>query len=245
MRSLRGFEEVIVSDFFNRTLSRGAQAQREQTILRNVYLWMTMGLLITAGVAWAVIQGGYYRYIYSGMTYLFLMLGELALVMYLSRNIFRMSTGAAVASFTGYSALNGLTLSFIFLVYTKSDITSAFLASAVMFGVVSFWATVTKRDMSGWGHYLFMGLIGLLVAGLINMFFYNSLFATIYSYIGVLLFTALAAYDTQQIKRMSDEVSRQVDEASYVKLSILGALKLYLDFINMFLFVLRIFGRRN
>ncbi len=235
-----------MSDFFNRTtISREASTQKEQTILRNVYLWMTIGLLITAGVAWAVIQGGFYQYIFKGMTYFVLMIGELFLVMYLSRNIFRMTTGQAVAAFTGYSALNGLTLSVIFLVYTKNDITSAFLASAVMFGVVSFWATVTKRDMSGWGHYLFMGVIGLIVAGLINMFFYNSLFATIYSYIGVLLFTALAAYDTQQIKRMSDEMSRQVDEASYVKLSIMGALKLYLDFINMFLFVLRIFGRRN
>ena len=234
-----------MSDLFNRSFSREAQAQKEQTILRNVYLWMTMGLLITAGVAWAVIQGGLYRQIYSGMTYIILMIAEFALVIYLSRNIMSMSTGRAVAAFTGYSALNGLTLSIIFLVYTRSDISSAFIAAAVMFGVVSFWATVTKKDMSSWGHYLFMGLIGLLVAGLINMFFYNSLFATIYSYIGVLLFTGLAAYDTQMIKRMSDQMSYQVDEASYVKLSILGALKLYLDFINMFLFILRIFGRRN
>jgi FtsH-binding integral membrane protein len=206
---------------------------------------MTMGLLITAGVAWAVVQGGLYRYIFSGMTYLFLILGELALVIYLSRNIMTMSTGTAVASFTGYAALNGVTISYIFLAYTRSDITSAFLAAAVMFGVVSFWATVTKKDLSSWGHYLFMGLIGLIVAGLINMFFYNSLFATVYSYIGVLLFTGLAAYDTQMIKRMSDQMSGQVDEASYIKISILGALRLYLDFINMFLFILRIFGRRS
>ena len=234
-----------MSDLYNNTFSSEAQARKEQTILRNVYLWMTLGLLITAGVAFMVIQSGAYQRMLSGMTYLFLIIAEFALVIYLSRNIMSMSTGSAVAAFTGYSALNGLTLSVIFVVYTRSDITSAFIAAGVMFGVVSFWATVTKKDMSGWGHYLFMGLIGLLVAGLINMFFYNSLFATIYSYIGVLLFTGLAAYDTQMIKRMSDQMSRQVDEASYVKLSILGALKLYLDFINMFLFILRIFGRRN
>ncbi|MDC7222912.1 MAG: Bax inhibitor-1/YccA family protein [Spirochaetales bacterium] len=234
-----------MSDFYRNTFSREAQAQKEQTILRNVYLWMTIGLLITAGVAWAVIQGGFYQYIFNSGSYLILTIAEVVLVIYLSRNIMRMNTGRAVAAFTGYSALNGLTLSVIFLRYTSSDISSAFIAAAVMFGVVSFWATVTKKDMSGWGHYLFMGLIGLLVAGLINMFFYGSVFSTIYSYFGVLLFTGLAAYDTQMIKRMSDQMSSQVDEASYVKLSILGALKLYLDFINMFLFILRIFGRRN
>lgn len=234
-----------MSDYNNRTFAYAEKAQREQTILRNVYLWMTMGLIITAGVAWAVVQGGLYRYIYSGFTYLFLMLGEIALVIYLSRNIFRMSTGAAVASFTGYSALNGVTISYIFLAYTRSDISSAFIAAAVMFGIVSFWATVTRKDLSGWGHYLMMGLIGLIVAGIINLFFYNTVFGTIYSYIGVLLFTALAAYDTQMIKGMSDRMSGTVDENNYIKLSILGALRLYLDFINMFLFLLRIFGRRS
>ncbi|MDC7218797.1 MAG: Bax inhibitor-1/YccA family protein [Spirochaetales bacterium] len=234
-----------MSDYFNSTYSNEGMARKEQTILRNVYLWMTIGLLITAGVAFAVIQGGFYRYILSGITYFILMIAEFGLVIYLSRNIMRLSTGQAVAAFTGYSALNGLTLSVIFYAYTRSDIFSAFIAAGVTFGVVSFWATVTKRDMSGWGHYLFMGLIGLIVAGFINMFFYNSLFGSIYSFVGVLLFTALAAYDTQMIKRMSDQMSSQVDESSYIKLSILGALKLYLDFINMFLFILRIFGRRN
>jgi uncharacterized protein len=234
-----------VSDYYNSAFSNEAQAKKEQTILRNVYLWMTMGLLITAGVAWAVVQGGLYRYILNGMTYFVLMIAEFGLVIYLSRNIMRMTTGQAVAAFTGYSALNGLTLSTIFLAYTQSAISSAFIAAAVMFGVVSFWATVTKKDMSGWGHYLFMGLIGLVVASLINMFIPSSGFGTIFSYVGVLLFTALAAYDTQMIKKMSDQMSHQVDESSYVKLSIMGALKLYLDFINMFLFLLRIFGRRN
>lgn len=233
-----------MSNFNDGTYTSPSAGIKEQTILRNVYIWMTLGLLITASVAWTMVNGGYLQYIHGRYTYIILMLAEIFLVVRLSRNIMKMSTTQAVLSFTGYSLLNGISLSYIFIVYTMDDITSAFLAAAIMFGVVSFWATVTKKDLSGWGHYLFMGLIGLLVAGLINMFFYSDAFATIYSYVGVILFTALTAYDTQKIKRMSEQVSSQVDEASYIKLSILGALHLYLDFVNMFLFLLRIMRRR-
>ncbi|MCK5734937.1 MAG: Bax inhibitor-1/YccA family protein, partial [Spirochaetaceae bacterium] len=111
--------------------------------------------------------------------------------------------------------------------------------------VMSLWAVTTKRDLSGWGHYLFMGLIGLIITGLVGMFIGGDTFNFLYSALGVVLFTALTAYDTQMIKKMSDGVSANVGEDDFIRLSIIGALKLYLDFLNMFLFLLRIFGRRR
>ena len=110
---------------------------------------------------------------------------------------------------------------------------------------MSLWAITTKRDLSGWGHYLFMGLIGLIIAGVVGIFIGGETYHFLYSAVGVVLFTALTAYDTQMIKRMSDGASADVGESDFVRLSIIGALKLYLDFINMFLFLLRIFGRRR
>ena len=226
-------------------LAAGANA-RYRTILRNVYLWMTVGLGLTALVAWYTAQPGspLRGIVFSPVIYV-LMIAELILVIVLSRNIMRMSVGSAVGLFLAYSFLNGLTMSFIFLAYTGAAIFQAFAVAGGMFAVMSLWAVTTKRDLSGWGHYLFMGLIGLIIAGLVGFFVGGETFNLLYSSAGVILFTLLTAYDTQRIKAMSDQLSGEVGENDYVRMSILGALRLYLDFINMFLFLLRIFGRRR
>lgn len=225
----------------------GAQA-RYRTILKNVYLWMTAGLALTATVAWWVATTPAVTQAIFGngpLPFFMIIIGEFVLVIALSRNIMRMSVRAATGGFALYSALNGITISSVFLAYTGTVIFQAFAVSAGMFAVMSLWAVSTKKDLSGWGHYLFMGLIGLIIAGVVGIFVGSETYQLLYSAIGVVLFTALTAYDTQMIKKLSDRAGGDVGEADYVRLSILGALKLYLDFINMFLFLLRIFGRRR
>lgn len=228
-------------------LAAGAQA-RYRTILRNVYMWMTVGLSLTAVVAWwaagtpAVMQ---LMFGSGSIPFFVLAIGTFILVAVLSRNIMKMSMTAAMGGFALYAVLNGFLMSFIFLAYTGTVIFQAFAVSAGMFAVMSLWAATTKKDLSGWGHYLFMGLIGLIIAGLVGMFIGGAAYNFLYSAVGVVLFTALTAYDTQMIKKMSDQASSGAGEEDFVRLSIIGALKLYLDFINMFLFLLRIFGRRR
>ncbi|MBN2857328.1 MAG: Bax inhibitor-1/YccA family protein, partial [Candidatus Delongbacteria bacterium] len=141
-----------------------------------------------------------------------------------------------------YAALNGLTLSFIFLVYTQAAITSAFFTAAAMFGAMSFFGYVTKMDLTSWGGFFFMGLIGIIIGSVVNMFWANDVLYWLITYIGVFVFVGLTAYDTQKIKHM---LSMGHSEQDMKKYSILGALTLYLDFINLFLLLLRIFGRRR
>ena len=225
-------------------LATGSQV-RYRTILRNVYMWMTAGLALTAVTAWGITPYVPSLFRSGPWPFYFLLIGEFVLVLTLSRRIMGMGVPAAVGGFALYSVLNGITLSVVLMAYAKVVIFQAFAVSAGMFAVMSLWAVTTKRDLSGWGHYLFMGLIGLIIAGLVGMFIGGQTYSMLYSAIGVVLFTALTAYDTQMIKRMSDALSEEVGETDYVRLSLLGALKLYLDFINMFLFLLRIFGRRR
>jgi len=228
-------------------LAAGTQV-RNRTILRNVYMWMTLGLSLTAAVAWWSARSPVMMRVLFGngiVPFLILAIGTFALVVILSRNIMKMSVVQAVFGFTLYAVLNGILVSSIFLAYTGTVIFQAFAVSAGMFAVMSLWAVTTKRDLSGWGHYLFMGLIGLIIAGVVGIFMRSETYQLLYSAAGVVLFTALTAYDTQMIKRMSNSLGTEVGEADFVRLSILGALKLYLDFLNMFLFLLRIFGRRR
>ncbi len=221
-------------------------AVQDRTILKNVYLWMTAGLFLTALTARAFLVTGLYRNILGNPLLMFgLIIAELVLVFRLSAGIQRMSVGAAILSFGVYAALNGINLTSVFLVYNLGTIFNAFVSTAALFGGMSLWAVTTKRDLSGWGHYLMMGLIGLIVASVVNIFLGSSGMDYLISYAGVLLFTGLTAYDTQKIRNMSRSLSYSVDEGQFVKLSILGALILYLDFINMFLFILRILGRRD
>jgi len=220
---------------------------RERNILRNVYLWMTAGLALTGVVSFAVAGNPALMRTLLGSRGLFLALiiGELVLVLYLSARINQMSASRATLAFAGYSILNGITLSVIFLAYTGAEISLAFFTAAGTFAGMSLYAMTTKRDLSGIGHYLIMGLWGIIIASVINIFLRSASLYYMISYIGVFVFIGLTAYDTQMIKRWNESFGTSISEEQYVKLSILGALKLYLDFLNMFLFMLRIFGRRN
>ena len=227
----------------------GTQSQaaaQERTIMKNVYLWMTAGLFLTAVVARGFVGTSLFYQLMRNPILMFALIGaELVLVFRMSARIMQMSVRSAVISFGAYAALNGINLSSIFIVYGLGTVYNAFFATATLFAAMSLYAVSTKRDLSGFGHYLMMGLIGLIVASLVNFFLRSSGLDYLISYAGVLLFTGLTAYDTQMISNMSRQMSRQADEATFMKLSIIGALKLYLDFINMFLFILRILGRRD
>ena len=154
-----------------------------------------------------------------------------------------MTASQATGTFILYSGLNGITFSFIFLAYTASSITSAFMVTAGTFGAMSLYGYATKKDLTSWGSFLFMGLIGLVIASLVNMFLHNPALTWITTYAGVLIFVGLTAYDTQKIKMMNVLGNEGTDEDQ--KEAIIGALTLYLDFINLFLMILRIMGDRR
>jgi len=208
---------------------------------------MTLGLALTGVIALGVANNPPLLQAIFTNTGLFfgIIIAQLAMVWILSASIMKLNTTVATLMFAGYAALNGLSLSIIFLAYTGASIASVFFITAGTFGAMSLYAITTKRDLSGWGNYLFMALIGLVVASLVNVFLRSDGMSFIISIVGVLLFTALTAYDTQAIKKMSDYYGDGVGEENYVRLSIVGALKLYLDFINLFLYLLRILGNRK
>jgi uncharacterized protein len=224
-----------------------AAADRERSLLRNVYLWMTGGLALTAVVALGVASSpDLIRAIVSSRLLFFgLLFGELALVWFLSARIAKLSPAAATAGFAVYAVLNGATLSVVLLAYTGASLATALFVTAGTFAGMSAWAAFTHRDLAKVGTYLVYGLWGVIVASLVNLFLKSPLVDWIVSYVGVALFLGLTAYDTQVIRRWSREAGDSLSEADYVRFSILGALKLYLDFVNLFLFFLRIFGRRK
>ena len=222
-------------------------AIRESRILRNVYLWMTGGLGLTAVIALgvasnpALVQG----LLRNPLLFYGLIIGELLLVMFIAARITRLSPTAATGSFVLYAGLNGVTLSVLFLLFTQESIALAFLVAAGTFAGTSAYGFVTKRDLTSVGHYAGMAVWGILLALVVNMFLRNPAFDYLVSLVGVGVFVALTAYDTQAIKRWSEEAGDRITEDDFVRLSILGALKLYLDFINIFLFLLRLFGQRD
>ena len=222
-------------------------AARERTILKNVYLWMTAGLGLTALIAFFVASNPPLLRALVGNTmgFLLIVVGQFALVFYLSARLDRMSQASAIGAFLAYSALNGIMLSTIFAVYAGVVIYKTFFTTALMFGGMSIYAMTTKRDLNRFGSYLVMGLWGLIIASLINMFFRSSGLEYLISFIGVGIFLGLTAWDTQKIIRMNEQYGSGIDEETFTKLSIIGALSLYLDFLNLFLFFLRIFGRSN
>ncbi len=203
------------------------------------YLWMGIGLFVTGVVAMLVASSPrLLSLFYANRMLLFaVMIAELGLVFYLVSHLMKMEYGKARNLFLLYAALNGISMAGLFVVYTGSTIASAFFVTAGTFGTMCIYGYITKTDLSKLGNILFMGLIGIVIASVVNMFMASSGLSKAISYIGVLLFCALTAYDTQYLKRLA--LSTQ-DEASLLKLSLYGALKLYLDFINMFLFILRI-----
>lgn len=213
-------------------------AERERTFIRSVYAWMFAGLLLTAGAAWWVVESKAMQQLIFGnraMVWV-LMIAEFALVLFLSFRITKMSAGTAASTFLVFSLLNGLTLSSIFFVYARADIFQAFLTAAGMFGAMSVYGMVTKRDLTSWGSFFFMGLIGVIICSVINIFLKSSALGFAISLIGVFVFLGLTAYDTQKLKSYATAPELRENLAVY------GALALYLDFINLFLMLLRLFG---
>jgi len=219
-----------------------SRAETVNAFMRGVYGWMSLGLLITAVVAWftATSPLGLTLLRSPGLVLMLVVL-QFGLVIGLSAAINKLSGAAASLMFAGYSALTGLTLSSIFFVYSGASIFQAFVVTAGMFGATSVYGMVTKRDLTGMGSFMFMGLIGIVIASLVNMFMQSSALSFGISVIGVIVFTGLAAYDTQKLKYMG-EVMPQDDGTAVRRGTILGALTLYLDFLNLFLMLLRLFG---
>ena len=224
---------------------RDTQVQvRVNQFIQGVYNWMAVGLGLTGLVAFFVASSPALAQLIFGNSIIFfgLIFGELALVFYLSSRVHKMSASKATGLFLFYAALNGATLSMIFFAYTASSIASTFFVCAGIFVACSIYGMTTKKDLTSLGSFMFMGLIGIILASVINMFFRSDAVAMIVSYIGVFVFVGLTAYDTQKLKTMALTQPDGLDASVIRKGSILGALSLYLDFINMFLFLLRILG---
>lgn len=211
-------------------------------LMRKVYVWMTLALIITGFTAWGVASnpGLVYAIVTNKILFWGLVIAELAMVWAISGAINRLSLTTATLLFVGYSVLNGVTLSVVFLAYTLSSIASVFFITAGTFAAMAFIGYTTKTDLTSLGKILFMALIGLIIATVVNLFMGSSMFNLILSYVGVAIFVGLTAYDSQKIKNMLYEAD-ELDESSQ-KFALLGSLTLYLDFINLFLYLLRIFG---
>ena len=214
-------------------------------LMRKVYVWMTLALVITGATAYGVATSpGIQMALFSNQLLFWgLIIAEFALVIGISAAINRLSLTTATLMFILYSVINGAVLSSIFLVYTMSSIASVFFITAGTFGVMALIGYTTKKDLTSMGKILFMALIGIIIATIVNIFLKSSGLQMIVSYLGVLVFVCLTAYDSQKIKQML-QMAPDASEASQ-KLALLGALTLYLDFINLFIYLLRIFGRRE
>ena len=226
------------------------QAENELTlqryiagVMRKVYGKMALGLLATAVTSFLMLSNPVLlKLLFSAPATMWVLLAaELGLVIYLSARIDKLSTGVATTMFYVYSILNGVTMTPIFLAYTGVSIATTFAITAGTFGAMSIFGYVTRQDLSKVGSYLFMALIGLIVCALVNLILKSSMFDLFVSCIGVLIFVGLTAWDTQAIKRMCAEA----DPSMLGKVATMGALTLYLDFINLFLYLLRFFGSRD
>ena len=216
-------------------------------LMRQVYMWMALGLLVTTGASILTLSvPALLRLALNPLVLIGAIIGELVLVIALSRAIMRMSTQMAIGGFVVYAALNGFTLSMIFLAYNLGSIALAFGTTVILFGVMTMIAMTTSIDLSKYGSYLMMAVIGLVIAMVVNMFANSGPLDYIISCAGVLIFTALTAYDTQKLHRLAADPQIQAEGAALLtKISVLGALTLYLDFINLFLFILRLVGGRD
>jgi uncharacterized protein len=229
-----------------RTISspeRLAAVQSE--FIRRVYNWMGLGLALTALVAYyTAASPAMTSFIFGNQLVFFaLIIGQLGLVIGLSAAIDRLEPKTATLLFVLYAGLTGLTLSVVFLAYTQSSIASTFFVTAGTFAFTSIYGYTTKRDLTSWGSFFFMGLVGIILASLVNLWLQSEAIYWVTTYIGVFIFIGLTAYDTQAIKNMA--AAGFADAASETKAAVIGALKLYLDFINLFLMLLRIMGGRR
>ncbi len=229
------------------SLQRTRAQIQVNTFIRSVYNWMAIGLGLTGFVAFYVSNSeAIMRLIFGNQLIFFgLIIGELALVFTISARVHKMQASTATSFFVLYAALNGVTLSAIFLVYTRASITSTFFICSATFIAASIFGMTTKRDLTSMGQFLFMGLIGIVIASVVNLFMRSSGISMIVSYIGVIVFVGLTAYDTQKLRAMALSQPAGVDGGTLRKGAILGALTLYLDFINLFLMLLRILGSRD
>ena len=237
---------------YNELNFQGLQAERQwdvseafPVLMRKVYVWMTLALAITGFTAYGVATSpGILQAIYTNQILFWgLVIAEFALVFGVSAAINRLSLTTATLMFILYSVINGALLSYIFLAYTASSVTIVFFITAGTFGAMALIGYTTKADLSSMGKILFMALIGLIIATVVNLFVKSSGLTMILSYIGVLVFVGLTAYDTQKIKQMLLQAPDASEGAQ--KMALLGALTLYLDFVNLFIYLLRIFGKRE
>lgn len=233
------------------TVSRGIGASAQtvdaglRSYMQSVYAQMGIGLLVSAAVAYGVgmsnlgimIQGSFLRYI--------VMFLPLIMVFGFGAAVNKLSIQGARLYFYAFAAAMGLSLSWIFMVFNLGSITTTFLATSVAFLSLSLWGYTTKRDISGWGSFLMIGLVGIIVASLINIFLRSEAIQFAVSIIGVLIFAGLTAYDTQKIKNTYLQMRGRVEENAIARMAIYGALELYLDFINMFMFLLNFFGSQE
>jgi hypothetical protein len=229
-------------DTFTATSSTAA-AERVSAFLWKVYAWMCIGLALTAVVAYTVSSSPTLVRTLVGnpIAFFALIIAELGLVFYLSARATRLAPTTAAGLFALYSALNGVTLSVVLLAYTGESIATTFIVTAGMFGAMALWGATTKRSLAGVGQFMFMGLIGVILASVVGMFWQSDALQFLISVVGVIVFTGLTAYDAQRLKQMA-LVTPEGQLASY---AIVGALSLYLDFINLFLMLLRFTGRRD
>jgi hypothetical protein len=229
----------------NSTFALPEEQLRQQAFVTRVYGWMSGGLALTALVAAyvasspALIQAVFTnRLLFYG-----LIGGELILVFGLSAAINRITPAMALSGYLLYAALNGVTLSAIFLIYTAQSLGLTFFVCAAMFGSMALFGSVTKRDLTAVGSFMMMGLIGVIIASFANFFLHSDAVYWITTYFGVFIFVGLTAYDAQKIKRIGADAARSADDVG--RAAVMGSLALYLDFINMFLFLLRLLGRRR
>lgn len=211
-------------------------------VMANVFWWMAVGLGLTGAVAFAVPRIEPLTSLIYGTPFVFygLLIFELVLVFGLSAAMHRLPHAIAAAAFAFYAAVNGLTFSVVFLVYTETSIATTFFVTGGTFGAMALYGTFTKRDLTGWRTFLFMGLIGLIIAMVVNLFLRSPMLHWLITFAGVLIFTGLTAYDVQRIRALAAS-----GEVPQDQLALYGALRLYLDFINLFLMLLRLLGSRR
>lgn len=226
------------------SISQNAVLVKTNSFIRSVYNWMAIGLGLTGFTAYYVSHNEALVQLLYGTPGLIMVLifAELGFVYFLSARIQKIKATTATALFTIYSILNGLTLSFIFLAYTSTSIVSTFMICAITFSACSVYGMITKKDLTSLGGFMFMGLIGIIIASVVNIFLQSSAMQMIISYIGVVVFIGLTAYDTQKLKTMSATIPNDATGAVIRKGALMGALTLYLDFINLFIMMLFIFG---
>lgn len=235
-----------ILDTKNITRENSVSKAAQSTLMRSVYTWMTLALVITGLTAMYMAKSLTLlnMMMQNSMIFWGLLIAEVALVMYLSVRINKISFTTATLLFIAYSILNGATLSILFLLYTMSSIATTFFVTAGTFGVMALYGYITKKDLTRIGNLCLMGVIGIIIATMVNIFINNSMMDMVISYIGVLLFIGLTAYDSQKIKHLLSSDDIEVNETTQ-KIAVMGALTLYLDFINLFIYLLRILGDRK